>query len=143
MILGPKAAPPLMANGTGHGTGFEVIVKLVPMSTTSDHDAMVEAEAVTLVHCKLLKSEEQRENFKNLKMSPVYWREFRVRKSEARGHLSPCGPCVNHPLQSTWHSHLMSLTMTFTSTMEGKYQIYTSMYFFCNTICIYPLSSNR
>ena len=130
MILGPKAAPPLMANGTGHGTGFEVIVKLVPMSTTSDHDAMVEAEAVTLVHCKLLKSEEQRENFKNLKMSPVYWREFRVRKSEARGHLSPCGPCVNHPLQSTWHSHLMSLTMTFTSTMEGKYQIYTSMYFF-------------
>ena len=40
-ILGPKAAPPLMANGTGHGTGLEVIVKLVPMSTTSDHDAMV------------------------------------------------------------------------------------------------------
>ena len=65
--LGPKAAPPLMANGTGH-SGLEVIVKLVPMSTTSDHDSMVEAEAVTLVHCKLYKSEELRDNFKNLKV---------------------------------------------------------------------------
>ena len=104
------------------GTGLEVIVKLVPMSTTSDHDAMVEAEAVTLVHCKLLKSEEIRDSFKNLKLAPVYWREFRVRKSEAlRGHLSPCGPAANHPLQSTWHSHLMSLTMTFSSTLEGNF----------------------
>ena len=118
-ILGPKAAPPLMmANGSGH-SGFEVIVKLVPTSTNSDQDSMVEAEAVTLVHCRLLKSEENRESFKNLKMAPVYWREFKVRKSEARGHMSPCSPQVTHPLQSTWHSHLMSMTMTFTSTMEG------------------------
>ena len=58
---------------------------------------------MTLVHCKLLKSEEIRDSFKNLKLAPVYWREFRVRKSEAlRGHLSPCGPAANHPLQSTW-----------------------------------------
>ena len=77
---------------------------------------------MTLVHCKLLKSEEIRDSFKNLKMAPVYWREFRVRKSEAmRGHLSPCGPAANHPLQSTWHSHLMSLTMTFSSTLEGTF----------------------
>ena len=54
-----------------------------------------------------------------MKVSPVYWREFRVRKSEARGHLSPCGPNVKHPLQSSWHSHLMSLTMTFSSNNEG------------------------
>ena len=47
-ILGPKPAPPLMANGTGHGTGLEVIVKLVPMSTTSDHDAMVNTFKISI-----------------------------------------------------------------------------------------------
>ena len=115
-ILGPKAAPPLTANSGGMHSGLEVIVKLVPTST--DQDPMVEAEAVTLVHCKLLKSEEHRDHFKNLRLSPVYWREFRVRKSEARGHLSPDSP-FTHPLQSSWHPHLMSMTMAFASVTEG------------------------
>ena len=108
-----------MANGGGH-TGLEVIVKLVPTSG-SDQDTMVEAEAMTLVHCKLLKSEEDRDQFKNLKIKPVYWREFRVRKSNGKGALSPgiCPPTFSHPLQSTWHPHLMSLTMVFTSNTEG------------------------
>ena len=125
-ILGPKAAPPLMTGNASGQSGLEVIVKLVPTSSTSDQDTMVEAEAVTLVHCKLLKSEEDRENqFKNLKLRPVYWREFKVRKSNgktATSAMSPMGigpQTFSHPLQSAWHPHLMSMTMVFTSNMEG------------------------
>ena len=112
-ILGPKAAPPLNANG-GHSA--EVIVKLVPTALTSDQDTMIEAEAVTLVHCRLYKQEEDRDRFKNLKLKPVYWREFRVKRSNP----SPIHPnSSQHPLQSLWHPHLMSLTMVFTSNNEG------------------------
>ena len=65
-ILGPKAAPPLNANGSGHTA--EVIVKLVPTALTSDQEIMLEAEAITLVHCRLYKQEEDRETFHNLKI---------------------------------------------------------------------------
>ena len=113
-ILGPKAVPPLNANGSGHSA--EVIVKLVPTALTSDQDTMIEAEAVTLVHCRLYKQEEDRDQFKNLKLKPVYWREFRVKRSNP----SPIHPnSSQHPLQSLWHPHLMSLTMVFTSNNEG------------------------
>ena len=46
---------------------------------------------------------------------PGYWREFRVRRSNP----SPINPAGQHPLQSLWHPHLMSLTMCFTSNHEG------------------------
>lgn len=115
-IIGPKAAPPLMGNGSL--SGLEVIVKLVPSTASNSDDAIIEAEAVTLVHCKMVKTEEDRDLFKNLKMSPVYWREFRVKKSEAKSPSSPSNFC-SHPLQSMWHSHLMSMTMVFTSLMEA------------------------
>ena len=66
-----------ISGGCRGGSGGEIIVKLVP---TSDQDCSVEAEAITLVHCKLLLAEEQHEIFQNLKLKPVYWKEFRVRK---------------------------------------------------------------
>ncbi len=124
-ILGPRSVPPLNATNGSNQTGLEVIVKLVPMSSQADQDTMVEAEAVTLVYCKLTKTEETREHLKNMKILPVYWREFRVRKSEsAAAEATSVQPfylnrSFSHPLQSSWHSHLMSLTMTFTSTMES------------------------
>ena len=90
-ILGPKAAPPLMTGNASGQSGLEVIVKLVPStSSTSDQDTMVEAEAVTLVHCKLLKSEEDSNQFKNLKLKPVYWREFKVRRSNGKKFVKVC-----------------------------------------------------
>ena len=72
-----------------------------------------EAECVVLVHCKLLKTEEGHEAFKNLNIKPVYWREFRVKRSGG-GSATP-----QHPLQSKEHMHLMSLTTCFTSATEG------------------------
>ena len=45
-----------------------------------------EAECATLVHCKLLQSEEGHESFKNLTLRPVYWKEFKVRKRRNGGH---------------------------------------------------------
>ena len=87
--LGPKAAPPLNSNSCGHSA--EVIVKLVPTASTSDQDTMIEAEAVTLVHCRLLKKEEEQrgERFKNLKLKPVYWREFRVKRANPSTPVQP------------------------------------------------------
>jgi hypothetical protein len=40
----------------------------------------VEVEAITLVHCRLLPSEEQHEIFQNLTLKPVYWKEYKVKK---------------------------------------------------------------
>lgn len=132
--LGPKAAPPLNSNSCGHSP--EVIVKLVPMASTSDQDTMIEAEAVTLVHCRLLKKEEEKcgEQFKNLKLKPVYWREFRVKRANPSTPVQPGGSSLQqqqqpHPLQSLWHPHLMSLTMCFTSTNEGFIYHLPGLYF--------------
>lgn len=112
--LGPRS-PPAPTNGTGRSS--DIIIKLVPTVATAEQDFMIEAEAVTLVHCKLLKSEEQHEQLKNLQIKPVYWREFRVKKSSSE---SPQQQLVQqHPLQSQWHPHLMSLTTCFTSLNEG------------------------
>ena len=77
-ILGPKAAPPLNANGSGHTA--EVIVKLVPTALTSDQEIMLEAEAITLVHCRLYKQEEDRETFRNLKLVRCFFHFFAAQK---------------------------------------------------------------
>ncbi|TRY75729.1 hypothetical protein TCAL_09858 [Tigriopus californicus] len=88
-----------------------------------------EAECVTLVHCRLTKSEEGHDQFKNLNIKPVFWREYRVRKSmgatasiPTSSNGSSLGPSFNviqHPLQSMFHVHLMSITTCFTSQNEG------------------------
>ena len=103
--LGP-AAPPLHRTTT---------VKYVNPSRN------LEADCVTLVHCKLLRSEEQHDSFKNLRLQPVYWREYRVRKSQhkAGGSNGSNGVPKEHPLQSGFHVHLMSLSAFFTSENEG------------------------
>ncbi len=69
-------------------------------------------ECVTLVFCRLLKKTEclLRESFANLRIEPVYWREFRF-----RGGVDSIG----NPLQSDKHQHLVSLTACFTSQSEG------------------------
>jgi hypothetical protein len=118
-VLGPRTAVPPLTLANGHSS--EIIVKLVPTVATADQDLMVEAEAVTLVQCKLLKSEEGHEQFKNLRMKPVYWREFRVKKSNHESSRSPLTPGLmnSHPLQSSWYSHMMSITLVFTASNEG------------------------
>eukprot|EP00095_Tigriopus_kingsejongensis_P008125 maker-scaffold256_size235750-snap-gene-0.9 protein:Tk08125 transcript:maker-scaffold256_size235750-snap-gene-0.9-mRNA-1 annotation:"hermansky-pudlak syndrome 3 protein" len=84
-----------------------------------------EAECVTLVHCRLTKSEEGHDLFKNLNVKPVFWKEFRVRKSVgATAAIStpgngPAFNVIQHPLQSMFHVHLMSITACFTSQNEG------------------------
>ena len=66
-----------------------------------------EAECATLVHCKLLKSEEDHESFRNLTVRPVYWKECKVRRRRnvqngRRGNGSLIGGVEvppRHPLQ--------------------------------------------
>ena len=50
-------------------------------NVTTLQDLSVEVEAITLVHCKLLPSEEQHEIFQNLTLKPVYWKEYKVKKT--------------------------------------------------------------
>ena len=85
-----------------------------------------EAECATLVHCRLLKSEEGLESFRNLTLRPVYWKEFKVRKRRNNGGRLGNGSLFgvveappDHPLQSKNHAHLMSHTALFTSHNEG------------------------
>lgn len=67
----------------------------------------MEGEAITLVHCKLLPTEEQHEKFQNLVLKPVFWREMRVRKKESNNlpYKNVQGPC--HPLHSPHHVHMV------------------------------------
>ncbi len=68
----------------------------------------MEGEAITLVHCKLLPSEEQHEKFQNLILKPVYWREMRVRKKEAfHSHYKNGQQGSSHPLHSPHHAHMV------------------------------------
>ncbi len=121
-ILGPRVPPTFNSNGSHHHPGSDsLIVKLVPTVATADQDLLVEAEAVTLVHCKIVKAEEDHERFRNLCMKPVYWREFRVKKqNHDKSPKLPVPSLMNsHPLHSSWHQHLMSITLAFTSLNEG------------------------
>ena len=134
-IMEEKLGPTILSGGLGLGfasTEDDVIVKLVPTTSSAEQDFMVEAEAISLIHCKLLPSEEEHEQFDNLILKPVYWSEFKLRQSKTpRNSTSPLGrkdnlnfgggrPSVqNHPLQSNFYQHMMSLTMCFTSQSEG------------------------
>ena len=133
-IMEQKLGPTILSGGLGSGYASsedDVIVKLVPTTLSAEQDFMIEAEAISLIHCKLLPSEEEHEHFDNLILKPVYWSEFRLRQSKtSRSSASPLGkrdnlpfggkPSVqNHPLQSSFYQHMMSLTMCFTSQSEG------------------------
>ena len=133
-IMEQKLGPTILSGGLGSGYASsedDVIVKLVPTTSSAEQDFMIEAEAISLINCKLLPSEEEHEHFDNLILKPVYWSEFRLRQSKtSRSSASPLGkrenmpfgskPSVqNHPLQSNFYQHMMSLTMCFTSQSEG------------------------
>ena len=134
-IMEQKLGPTVLSGGLGSGFASsedDVIVKLVPKTSSAEQDFMIEAEAISLIHCKLLPSEEEHEEFDNLVLKPVYWSEFKLRQSKtSRNSASPLGkrenhpfgnarPSVqNHPLQSNCYQHMMSLTMCFTSKCEG------------------------
>ncbi len=78
-------------------------------------------ECVTLLRSSLTDSELQKgERLKNLHLKPVFWREYRVRqKGGATTATSPRQQHFQHPLQSSLHPHLMSVTACFTSQAEG------------------------
>lgn len=141
-IMDQKLGPTILSGGLGSGyasSDDDVIVKLVPSSYSAEQDFMIEAEAISLVNCKLLQSEEEHEQFDNLILKPVYWSELKLRQSRmtTRGATSSTlqgsrgdnnsafnGSVAsksvhNHPLQSTFYHHMMSLTMCFTSQSEG------------------------
>ena len=141
-IMDQKLGPTVLSGGLGSGyasSDDDVIVKLVPTSSSAEQDFMIEAEAISLVNCKLLKSEEEHEQFDNLILKPVYWSELKLRQSRmtTRGAISSAlqgsradnntalngnvssSATHHHPLQSTFYHHMMSLTMCFTSQSEG------------------------
>ena len=138
--LGPKT----LSVGIGTcstTTNDDVIVKLVPTIVSDESEFMADAEAVGLVHCTLVASEEQHEVFDNLILKPVYWREFKLRQQKGAkaaafpalgarggmvslsGSMTPgmthTSSTTTHPLQSPSYKHMMSLTMCFTSQSEG------------------------
>ena len=79
----------------------------------------MEADCVTLLHCQLKESEEDREILRNLILEPVFWKEFRVRRNQKK--MNSTKPNMNNPLISSYHYHLMSLSACFTSNSEGLY----------------------
>ena len=138
-LMDQKLGPTILHGGLGSGyasSDDDVIVKLVPTTSSAEQDFMVEAEAISLVHCKLLPSEEEHEHFDNLILKPVYWSELKLRQNKPRkctaspsegaqvekngfnGSLASTSTHIN-PLQSAVYQHMMSLTMCFTSQSEG------------------------
>ena len=115
-MLGP------ISNASSGPVGGEVIVKLVPTMLSAEQDFMVEAEAVTMVHCKLNRGED--EVFQNLVLKPVFWREFKMRQkgmaaASANSPILGQSSLASNPLHSKVHQHLMSLSLCFTSRNEG------------------------
>ena len=144
-IMEERLGPKLVSGGIDPGLASiddDIIVKIVPRTSSAEHDFMVEAEAVSLVCCKLLPSEEVHEELNNLILQPVYWREFRLRQQKIGKGISSSPPLgtskgdiissncsipqahilsrpVSHPLQSSFYPHMMSITLCFTSQSEG------------------------
>ena len=71
-------------------------------------------EATTLVQAKLPEQERRHERLHLLRLEPVYWREWRVRRGDKSSRPAP-----HSPLHSAWHSHLMSLSLVAASVHEG------------------------
>ena len=101
-ILGPCPTPPHMS----------VSVSLVSSAWPMDTEEL-QATALTMVHAKIIEEERQHDRVKLLQVTPVYWREFRLKRE--KGETSS----PHNPLQSIMYSHLMSLSLMFTSVHEG------------------------
>ena len=71
---------------------------------------------------RLSKGEEAHEALKNLVLSPVYWREMKMREKRSPGvggnEGGGLGTTPNPLLSSNYH-HLMSISLLFTSRNEG------------------------
>ena len=101
-MLGPCPTPPHMS------VSVSVVASAWPAGTEE-----VQATTVTLVHAKIIEEERQHDRCQLLRVTPVYWREFRLRREKSE----TSGP--HNPLQSVMFSHLMSLSLMFTSVHEG------------------------
>ena len=133
-IMEQKLGPTNLSGSLGYATSDDdVIVKLVPTSSSAEKDFMIEAEAISLVNCKLLPTEHDLESFNNLILKPVYWSELKLKPRPTKRNIaSPLqgsngtdsskirGKSAHvHPLQSSFYPHMMSVTMCFTSQTEG------------------------
>ena len=101
--LGPGPAPPHLSvavSCVGAGEG-------------------VAAAPVTLLYAKIIEEERQHDALKLLQLTPVYWREFRIRRGDKEDKEAAGGGAPHNPLQSLMFSHLMSLSLMFTSVHEG------------------------
>lgn len=104
-ILGPCQSPPQI----------QVTVTLVPAAWAG---SSLEGEVITLVYAKIIEEERPHEQLRLLQISPVYWREFRIKRERTGAGQTP--PSMPHnPLQSIMYSHLMSITVMFSSVHEG------------------------
>ena len=107
--LGPCATPPHIS----------VSVDMVRSAWTQAGETLV-ASPITLLYAKIIEDERQHDQLKLLRMTPVYWREFRIKRDKTEtvaGGQLVSGP--HNPLQSLMFSHLMSLSLMFTSVHEG------------------------
>jgi len=95
-VLGPQACPQVTVNALGNWGSGHI------------------AEATTLVQAKLPEKERRHERLHLLRLEPVYWREWRVRRGANNSHPAP-----HSPLHSAWHSHLMSFSLVAASVHEG------------------------
>lgn len=102
-IIGPCSHPPYI----------NIIIETNPAAFQKSAKR-IEGTAITLVYAKISENEKT-EKLGLLTVHPVYWREFRVRRNR-----TPQTPeQLHNPLQSMMYSHLMSVTLMFTSTHEG------------------------
>ena len=101
-ILGPCPTPPHMS------VNVSVVAAAWPLQAED-----LQATTVTMVHAKIIEEERQHDRCKLLQVTPVYWREFRLKRDMSE----TSGP--HNPLQSIMYSHLMSLSLMFTSVHEG------------------------
>ena len=106
--LGPCPSPPHMS----------VAIDIVQAAWPSSSAGNIVASAVTLVYAKIIEEERQHDQLKLLRLNPVYWREFRIKREKADGGQSST-QSPHNPLQSLMYSHLMSLSLMFTSVHEG------------------------
>jgi len=95
---------------------IQITVFLLPNAWSG---ASLEGEAITLVYAKIIEEERPHEQLRLLQMSPVYWREFRIKRDRTEAGQTSPSSTPHNPLQSIMYSHLMSVTVMFSSVHEG------------------------
>ena len=107
--IGSLATPRLLEQNLGPQACPEVTVTVL-----GDWASGHAGEATTLVQAKLPEQERRHERLHLLRLEPVYWREWRVRRG-----ANNINPAPHSPLHSAWHSHLMSFSLFAASVHEG------------------------